>query len=131
MTPRRERGAAAVELAIVLPLLLLLVGGIIDFGRLMFAEVMVTNAAREGARSLVVGLTPAQATTSARLSMPNFAGVVNGGTPATVNPGAACSAGANATVTVSADNFDWLLLDALAPIASPDPSSTAVMRCGG
>jgi Flp pilus assembly protein TadG len=46
----RDRGAAAVEFAIMLPLLLLLVFGIIDFGRALNAQVTITQAAREGAR---------------------------------------------------------------------------------
>ncbi len=45
-----DTGAAAVEMAIVLPLLLLLVFGIIDFGRMLNAQITVTQAAREGAR---------------------------------------------------------------------------------
>ena len=53
---RRERGAVAVEMAIILPLLLLVVGGIVDFGRLLFTQNIVTNAAREGARSVVARL---------------------------------------------------------------------------
>lgn len=45
-----DSGAAAVEFAIMLPLLLLLVFGIIDFGRALNAQVTITQAAREGAR---------------------------------------------------------------------------------
>lgn len=49
-TGQRDRGAAAVEFALMLPLLLLLVFGIIDFGRALNAQVTITQAAREGAR---------------------------------------------------------------------------------
>jgi Flp pilus assembly protein TadG len=50
--PRRgdDRGAAAVEFALVLPVLVLLLFGIVDFGRLLNAEITLTQAAREGAR---------------------------------------------------------------------------------
>jgi Flp pilus assembly protein TadG len=46
----RDRGAAAVEFALLLPLLLLLLFGIIDFGRALSAQVTITQAAREGSR---------------------------------------------------------------------------------
>ena len=53
---RQERGAELIEMALVLPLLLLIIMGIIDFG-FMFREMnVVTNAAREGART---GILPA------------------------------------------------------------------------
>jgi Flp pilus assembly protein TadG len=47
-----DRGAAAVEFALLLPLLLLIVFGIIDFGRAINAQITITQAAREGARAL-------------------------------------------------------------------------------
>ena len=46
----RERGAAAVEMAIVLPVLVALAFGIIDFSRVFNAELQISQAAREGAR---------------------------------------------------------------------------------
>lgn len=46
----KERGAVAVEMAIVLPLLLLILLGIIEFGRALNVQVSLTQAAREGAR---------------------------------------------------------------------------------
>lgn len=45
-----DRGAVAVEFALLLPVLLLLVFGIIDFGRALNAQITLTQAAREGAR---------------------------------------------------------------------------------
>lgn len=47
---RDQEGAAAVEFALVLPLLLMLVFGIIDFGYLVNRSSMVNNAARDAAR---------------------------------------------------------------------------------
>jgi len=43
------KGQSLVEFALVLPLLLLLVIGAIEFGRLFFIKIALTNAAREGA----------------------------------------------------------------------------------
>lgn len=45
-----DRGAVAVEFGLILPLLLLILLGIIDFGRAFNAQVTLTQAAREGAR---------------------------------------------------------------------------------
>ncbi len=47
---RSDGGASAVELAILLPVLLLVVFGIIDFGRMLNAQITITEAAHEGAR---------------------------------------------------------------------------------
>jgi len=48
--PGSERGAALVELALVLPLLLVVIAGIVDFGFAFQRFEVVANAAREGAR---------------------------------------------------------------------------------
>ena len=45
-----QKGATAVEFAIVLSLLITLIFGIIEFGLVMFNRQVITNAAREGAR---------------------------------------------------------------------------------
>jgi len=52
----RDRGAAMVEFALLLPLLLLLLFGIIDFGRALNAQITITQAAREGARLAALNL---------------------------------------------------------------------------
>lgn len=49
-----ERGAAAVEFALLLPLLLLILFGIIEFGMIMYSREVITNASREGARTGIV-----------------------------------------------------------------------------
>ncbi len=43
------RGQSLVELALIAPILIVLMLGVIDFGRVYFAQVSVTNAARDGA----------------------------------------------------------------------------------
>jgi len=48
--PRRERGQSLVETAIVVPILFLLLAAVVDFGRAFDAYIVLTNAAREGAR---------------------------------------------------------------------------------
>ena|SRR5947208_1402300 len=47
---KRERGQNAVEFALLLPVLMLVLFGILDLGRLFFAAITITNAARDGAR---------------------------------------------------------------------------------
>jgi Flp pilus assembly protein TadG len=47
---KEQRGASMVEFAIVLPLLLLLVFGMIEFSILLYDKAVITNASREGAR---------------------------------------------------------------------------------
>jgi len=46
-----QRGAATVEFAVILPLLVILVFGIIDVGLLLYNKQVITNASREGARA--------------------------------------------------------------------------------
>jgi hypothetical protein len=47
---RRKRAQAIVETALLFPLLCLLMMGSVDFGRVFYYSVAITNAAREGAR---------------------------------------------------------------------------------
>jgi len=54
MTKLNERGAAATEFALLLPVFLLILFGIIEFGMIMYGREVVTNAAREGARAGIV-----------------------------------------------------------------------------
>jgi len=49
-----DQGAELIELALVLPILLFIIAGIVDFGFLFQRYEVVTNAAREGARIAVL-----------------------------------------------------------------------------
>lgn len=104
---RSESGAVAIEFAIVLVPLILILTGILDFGSAYRSALSVTAAAREGARSMVVGSTVAAAknatiAASHGLSPPLTPGQISisftGGTPAATTT---CTAGATVTVTVT------------------------------
>ena len=55
---RSDRAAALVEFAIVLPILLLLVFGVVDFGRALYTANNLTSAVREGARLASAQISP-------------------------------------------------------------------------
>lgn len=78
---KSERGAELVEFALVFPLLLLVVLGIVDFGFLFQRMEVVTNAAREGARMAVL---PGYATSDVQARVQNY--VTSGGLPTTASP---------------------------------------------
>ncbi|MDD3364949.1 MAG: TadE/TadG family type IV pilus assembly protein [Syntrophomonas sp.] len=52
---KSQQGQALVELAMVLPILLMLLLGIMEFGRIFGAYMVISNLSREGARYGVVG----------------------------------------------------------------------------
>lgn len=108
----KRRGAAAVEFAIVLPVFVILVLGMIEIGRYIMVQQVLTNASREGARRAVLdGASESEITTAVRTYLNNSA--VNG-TAATVvfNPPELDDAdsGDPVTVTVSISRaaVSWL-----------------------
>jgi hypothetical protein len=132
----RERGAVAVEMAIVLPLLLLLVGGIVDFGRAFLTNLSLSSAAREGVRAavLIPGATASCPDVDACIEQ--RANVVSPTATVVVNRNCegANAASLPASVTASDPNFEFLLLDGLlglfgASSSAPSMSETAQMRC--
>jgi Flp pilus assembly protein TadG len=75
--PEERRGVAAVELAIVAPLLVLLLFGIVEFGSVFFVRQTMVLAARSGARQLAIqGATEEEAIALAQscLSMASVTG---------------------------------------------------------
>lgn len=52
---KNNKGVALVELALVMPILLILVMGIVEFGWIFNGYITLTGAAREGARVYVTG----------------------------------------------------------------------------
>jgi Flp pilus assembly protein TadG len=91
-----EGGAAAVELALVIPVLLLILCGIFDFGNLYFQLDLVNNAARQGARLAAVNLQTSSAINTAIQQSygNNLTAVASPSSPV---------AGSNVTVTVTSN----------------------------
>jgi Flp pilus assembly protein TadG len=91
----KDRGAVAVEFALLLPLLLLIVFGIIDFGRALNAQLTLTRAAQDGAR--LAALSQPNVNTATEAAATGLSGVVVAVTPCLPGSGP----GANAVVDVS------------------------------
>ena len=96
-----DRGAAAVEFALVFPVLILVLIGIIEYGAVFNTQLMLTSAAREGARTMAVTGNVGQARTA-------VIDAALGLTPAltaadiVITPGT-CSATTNVSVTIDYD----------------------------
>ncbi len=73
-----KNGASAVEFAIVLPLLVILAFGIIEFSLALYDKAVITNASREGARAAIVfrhpTLTAAELTDLVKTTVNNYCG---------------------------------------------------------
>jgi Flp pilus assembly protein TadG len=143
-----DRGAAAVEMAIVLPLLLFVLFGMIDLGRAYSAQIQLSQAAREGVRLASLNTTGSSdpnygasaiqtRVTSAAGSLGTF-GPCGGSNAVCVtycpNPAAATD---TATVVVTAQ-FTWITgisgMSRFFGDAFSGPTSltsTGVMRCIG
>jgi Flp pilus assembly protein TadG len=122
---RNESGAAAVEFALVVPLLLLLLLGIIEFGRVFNAQMQVTAAAREAVRVMAIQKQTDISVATAIAGAPGLTPAMTA-SQVDVKPGS-CTTSIDAVVTVtySLDLVAGLFGDAV------QLSGRAVMRCGG
>ena len=122
-----QRGAAALEFALVLPLLVMLITGIIEFSRAYNAKEALQYAVREGARELAINNDPgdAQTVTEDRaigLDTANLTVPLPTACPATVT--------ATSTATVNA-TYDLEYAIPLWGSGTWTLSATGVMRCNG
>lgn len=112
---RQESGAVAVEFALILPLLLILVLGIIQYGMYFFARQGGSDVARDAARRAAVS-DPATCTEFRTMVRDNIDDVTGSGSTATItrtytphpaNPNPSqVQVGDTVTVTVSFTSFD-------------------------
>ena len=115
-----------VELALVLPLLVMLLVGIMNFGIVFNRQVSIQSAAREGARALALGESAATAQQAVVDAAPSVKYL-------TVGPVVACPQGSNATST----QYASITVHARYAFSLPfvhdfdmDLTATARMRCG-
>ena len=118
---RSDRGASAVEFAIIAIPLILLLAGIIDFGFAFSRQLALSSAAREGVRVMAVQNDAAAARSATLAAAPDAVVVIS---PAD------CTAGQTATVTASYP------LESLTGVFDPLLSGKTltgegVMKCGG
>lgn len=105
-----ERGAELIEMAIALPLLLLVVMGIVDFGFLFQRYLVLTNAAMEGAR---VGVLPNYQLSDAEDRARTYA--AGGGVPGVVTAAATSVPGAWPSVKVTVTHvYDYSFIGPIA-----------------
>lgn len=124
----QERGAALLEMALTLPLLLLVCVGILEFGRAYQTWQVMTNAAREGARIAVLpGITNTDVTNRVQTyltngQLPNAASAtVNIDRTRTISIGTGTAPAAQVTVNYP---FDFIVLDPIARLATGQGSAT-------
>jgi len=116
-----EKGAAAVEFALVVPLLFLILFGIVEFGRAYNIQISLTQAARAAVRSMVVSNNPTTASAAANL---NLSGIT---LPPIVYSPASCATGYTGPMTVTI-TYSMSAVGNLMPLILTGKAS---MQCGG
>lgn len=125
---KNRQGAAVVEFAVVCPVLFALTFGMIEYGRMVMAQQILTNAAREGAR---VAILTSATFTQVEDAVNNYLTAANiTGATITCNPGDPSSAGYGdpVTVTVSVPFTQVSWLPAPLFLEGITLSATTVMR---
>ncbi|MEX2137654.1 MAG: TadE/TadG family type IV pilus assembly protein [Pirellulales bacterium] len=109
---KNRRGAAVVEFAIVAPVFFLFVFGMIEYGRMVMVQQILTNASREGARFAVVQST--DDTTAVQDTVIDYLTSASiGGTPSVVvdwppSGGSSSSEPVTVTVSIQFGQVSWL-----------------------
>lgn len=124
MANKHERGAAAVEFALLVPFLIMIVLGIVEFGRAYNAQVTLTNAAREGTRTMAIEKSQEKARAAARNAASHLSPAVVDGNVAFSATN--CPSGEQMTVTITYH------LATITGIAGPFTMiGKGTMLCGG
>jgi Flp pilus assembly protein TadG len=130
-------------MALILPVLLLVLGGIIDLGRAFYGQIIIGNAAREGARMVALNTyTDAQIdlrVTNAMGGLTPLVSSTTGGVTITKTPCPAAPSPTDAgtvriTIATGSTGFKYYMLDAIprlvgATVPTPSLTATASMKC--
>lgn len=129
LTPSRDRGAAAVEFALVLPILLLLVIGILEFGRAYHVQTTLSNAARDGVRVMALQDNSSAAEAQTMESAESLDITVD---MITVTPSTGCAASGTAPGMASVTiEYPFELISGFLPIDDFTLTGKGTMRCFG
>ncbi len=119
-----ERGAVAVEFALLAPVLISLLLGIMEFGRAYNVQVSLSNAGREGARVMAISNDQTAAKTAAENAAVSLSPGLTDANFTFSSP--SCTTGSQMTVTIN------YTLNTLTGIAGPFPlQGVGTMLCGG
>lgn len=116
---RTDRGAVTVEMAFLLPIMLMLIFMIIDFGRAFNAQLRINEAVRQGVRTAVLTQPPADPKTAAADIMTTALGGLTVASPEWIQPCTGTATVARATATY---RFEGTLF-------SRELTGQAVMQC--
>lgn len=120
----KERGAVAVEFALLAPVLVMLLLGIMEFGRAYNVQISLSSAAREGVRVMAIGNSPTAARTAAKNAAVSLQPSLSDAN-ITISP-STCTTGAQMTFKITYN------LATMTGIAGPFPmEGRGVMLCGG
>ena len=126
---RGERGATVVEFALIVPLLLVLVLGIAEFGRAFQVSGTLSSAAREGVRVMALQNDPAAARAAVRNAAPALDPALTNA-QITITP-ASCPVNGTGTTTVRVTIAYPLPFMTGFFGSGMDLTGTGVMRCNG
>jgi Flp pilus assembly protein TadG len=125
---KNRRGTSTVEFAVVAPLFFLLVLGIVEFGRMVMVQQIITNSSREGARLAVLDGTTTSEVLAAVEGYLTSASISGATVTVTPDPPTEAGFGEPVTVTVAIpfDQVSWL--PAPMYLTGKTLSATTVMR---